>query len=40
MFQTVCEMPDRFASGPVDGNGLAIQQIGYPADMVLMMVRE
>jgi hypothetical protein len=34
------EMLDRLTGGAVHGNGLAIQQIGHPADMVLMMVRE
>ncbi len=39
-FQTVREMLDRLAGGAVHGHGLAIQQIGHPADVVLVMVRE
>jgi peptide deformylase len=40
IFETMREMRDRFTRGAVDGHGLAIQQIGHPADVVLMVVRE
>lgn len=39
-FQTVSQMLDRLAGRPIDGHILAIQQIGHPADVVLVMVRE
>ena len=38
--QAMGQMLDRFAGRAVHGHGLAIQQIGHPADMVVVMVRE
>ena len=40
IFETLCEMLDRFTGGTVDGDGLAIQQIGNSTDVVAMMVGE
>jgi hypothetical protein len=39
-FQAVGQMLDRLAGRSIDRHGLAIQQIGHSADVVLVMVGE